>query len=246
MPRTRKSASTKPKTPASGTSRVTALTTVQRDPSLVRISIDGAPVGSLLRATVDRLKLAVDGLVSESQAARIRRAVLVANARSRGLRMLSTSDRSSRRLEELLVDRGHDPEAAREAIAGLRADGWVDDARFAESRARTLIERSKLSHAAVAEALEREGLPSPVAKKAATRAAPAPEDLHRAIQLAKDLVTKWIQASPKRTSAGGGRRSDPKVARRVASGLARAGFEPDTIATALDRAGIRIDQEGDL
>lgn len=223
-------------------SRVTALDSLERDPSLIRVAIDGASVGTMLRAAVESMKLRVDGPVSPALAAKIRWAIDVAAARTRALRMLASQDRSAQRLVDLLVARGVSPPVAEEAVRGLRADGWVDDARFAAQKARTLVERHLASHELVADSLAREGLEADLAASTARRVAPRRDDLARAVELARRSLRSTASTAVAKKKKGGGQAA---TVRRVASALARGGFEADTIATALERVGLRLEPEGD-
>jgi regulatory protein len=152
--------------------------------------------------------------------------------------LLSSQDRSAKRLVELLVARGIEEAVAEEAVAGLRSDGWVDDARYAELRARSLVERRSASHALVAESLAQDGLEADLAATTARRVAPRRDDLTRAVELAR----RSLGASPSKPSKRG---NQSATVRRVAAALARGGFEADTIATALERVGLRLEPEGD-
>jgi len=57
------------------------------------------------------------------------------------LQALGHRDRSAAELDRRLRERGFSPEERSEALARLRRTGLVDDARFAEARARILAER---------------------------------------------------------------------------------------------------------
>lgn len=57
------------------------------------------------------------------------------------LRALRHRDRSAAQLERHLADRGFDDEERRAALAALARTKIIDDARYAENRARTLAER---------------------------------------------------------------------------------------------------------
>jgi regulatory protein len=63
------------------------------------------------------------------------------DAREVALRALRQRDRSVRELDRRLSDRGFDEDERAEALEGLIRTGLVDDARFAEGRARSLARR---------------------------------------------------------------------------------------------------------
>jgi len=70
---------------------------------------------------------------------------------------LARRDLSERELRDRLQRAGLDPAAAEEVMEQLRRGGLVDDARFAEERARVLAERGK-GDAAIRFDLERHGV----------------------------------------------------------------------------------------
>ena len=66
-----------------------------------------------------------------------------AEALAAAQRALARRDLSERELRDRLQRAGLDPAAAEEVMEQLRRGGLVDDARFAEERARVLAERGK-------------------------------------------------------------------------------------------------------
>jgi regulatory protein len=78
---------------------------------------------------------------------------------------LTKRDFSERGLRERLNRASVDPAEAERVLARLRAEGIVDDARFASNRARALAERGK-GDAAIRFDLERQGLAGEVVEGA--------------------------------------------------------------------------------
>jgi regulatory protein len=120
---------------------------------------------------------------------------------------LARRDRSASTLAAYLVERGIAPAEAERAVERLEAAGYVDDARFATTRAESLASRGR-GNASIREELERQGVPRE--HVAAAVAALAPECERAAALLDRE-----------------GRSA--RTARRL---LAR-GFDPETVEAAL-------------
>ncbi|MFO0829926.1 MAG: RecX family transcriptional regulator [Phycisphaerales bacterium] len=209
---------------------VTSIASAPQDPSVVRVAIDGAVVGDVLRATADALGLRVGARVSSAKLVRLAEAIDLAAARAAALRMLGRSDRTASQLAAQLVARGHPERAAGDAVRLLADDGWIDDARYASERARRLAARKPVAHAFVQATLVEEGVEERTASRAAKAAAPRDGDLARAVAAAKAALGR-----------AGAR--DRKLVRRTAASLARAGFDADTIAAAFAKAGVAFPEE---
>ncbi len=81
-----------------------------------------------------------------------------ARARALVIERQSRIRSSSGRLIDWLIDRGMTDEAARNAIAGLERDGYVDDLAYADSVARARQGRRSESREALRQRLERLGV----------------------------------------------------------------------------------------
>lgn len=237
MPRSKKKPSATPPTGGSPkrarAARLTGLRSPQRDPSLVEVEIDGEPVGSVLRGSLDELRLVEGAPIGVAARKRIDAAIERARARGVALRMLARSDRSAAFIEQTLVERhGISADVARATSADLAADGWQDDRRFAELRSQRLFAERKASRALVVATLVEEGVEERLAERTAARVARESDirdDLSRAIACARE-------ARPAK-----GAKTAPSVRewRRIAAHLARRGYDEDTVATALERVGMR-------
>lgn len=143
-----------------------------------------------------------------------------AAARAKALALLTGRDYPSAELYEKLCAR-FAPAAAAEAVAALVAAGLVDDARYAESKARSLC-RARKSRLAAAMALRGKGLTDEQID-AALDAAYAPGDgANPELEAARALL-----AGPYRAKLAAGRRD------LVSAALARRGFPARVIRQAL-------------
>lgn len=226
--------------------RITALTPKPRDPSLVDVSIDGERVGTALRSALDDLGLREGSAISAKGRASLMSACERATARTVALKSLGRSDRSRATLARILVERhAIGEEAAAATLDQLKADGWQDDRRYAEGRARILAEERGCSRAFIAESLAAEGIDERLASKVAKAAAPSAKERERAEAIARRALGGGSTAAVrgrKQPATGGARatarQGRSQMARRIGSQLARRGFDADTIAHVLDRLGL--------
>lgn len=147
-----------------------------------------------------------------------------AECRARALALLTGRDYASAELYEKLCVR-FTPEAAAQAVAGLVEAGLLDDARYAEAKARSL-QRARKSRLAAALALRGKGLTDEEID-AALDAAYAPDETGADPELD---AARALVAGPYRAKLAAGRRD------LVAAALARRGFPHRVIRQALDEA----------
>jgi regulatory protein len=138
----------------------------------------------------------------------------------RALRLLRARERTRAELLDRLLAAGFDRRDADAAIDRLGT--LVDDARAAESHAHRLTARGPVARDRLRARLETLGVDPALARHAALRALPATDA--QAARQAAEKAARRIPAS-----------LDPATRRRrVQAALARAGFDPDTAADALD------------
>jgi regulatory protein len=184
---------------------VTALHPERRD--RVRVDLDGAAWRTLPAAAVVAAGLGVGAVLDRQRARELRRALRRAEALDAAGRALARHDRSPAGLEAVLERRGVAAGERQAAVETLERLGYVDERRFAESRAAALAGRG-YGDEAIRFDLEREGVGGEAASQALGSLEPEHE---RAVALV----------------AGG--KDDAKSARQL---LAR-GFSPETVEGAL-------------
>jgi regulatory protein len=135
--------------------RVTALRPARRD--RVRVELDGAPWRTLPTAAVVSARLTVGLELDRQRARELAQAIRRAEALGAATRALASRDRSVVGLAEYLAQRGVGPKERLEAVERLEEIGYLDDSRFALSRARSLAERG-YGDDAVRFELEKEGI----------------------------------------------------------------------------------------
>lgn len=174
------------------------------------VSLDGEPwltgPSDVLKELKIRQGISVD---PEDLAARVHE-VSPRVARDRALRLLAVRERSEAELVKRLLDDGYAEPVARDTVASLAGTGLVDDARFAESLARSLVCYRKFGRTRALREMTRRGLSDDDAREALDEIAPVEGETERAEQAARRLV-----------------RPNDTVA-RLAARLVRRGFSPGT------------------
>jgi regulatory protein len=184
---------------------VTALRPGRRD--RVRVELDGEHWRTVPTAAIVAAGLRVGAPLDRERARELRRALRRAAAQEEAARALSIRDRSEAELDAHLARRRVDASYRAEAVAAMQRLGYVDDARFADARARAMAGRG-YGDEAVRWDLEQRGVDSSLVE--AALAALEPES-SRAATIGARL--------------GGG----PKAART----LAAKGFSSDSIEAAV-------------
>jgi len=184
---------------------VTALRPVRRD--RVGVELDGAPWRTLPAAAVAAAGLGVGTVLDRPRARELRRALRRSSALDAAGRALVRRDRSPAGLEAALERRGIAAPEREAAVETLERLGYVNERRFAESRAAALSHRG-YGDDAIRFDLEREGVGGEAAAEALARLEPEHARAAGLVAAGKD---------------------DAKTSRRL---LAR-GFSPETVEAAL-------------
>jgi len=206
------------------TSTIDEVTILPRDPGFCRVRVGRRLFGPLRRDDAERLGLAPGRGWTRAIESRVTALVAVAEARRAALASLARAPASRERLAERLERRGHDAAAIGDALDQLDADGWLNETASADLRAASLTRAhgGAIARDALEARLDDEGYRRD-ARRSARRALGAESDLERAKRAASTPASR--------------RRSPAALARD----LARRGFDSDTIAAALQSAGMRLD-----
>ncbi len=195
--------------------QVTGLHPERRD--RVRVELDGAPWRTLPAGAVVSARLMVGVELDRPRARELARAIRRAEALGAATRALARRDRSVVGLAEYLARRGVGRTEREQAVERLGEIGYLDDARFAIGRARSLAERG-YGDDAVRFELEREGI-----------AAEHSEDAVAALAAERERALSVLRGS--RSALAGIRK------------LAAKGFSADSIEAAAAEA--RLDLSAD-
>jgi len=109
-------------------------------------------------------------------------------ARARALRLLGYRERSEHTLLSRLVEDGYPQDVAAAVVADLVQSGLVDNARYADLLARSLIEIRGLGRARAARELTAHGVPDELVAPALDAYAPAEQEAERARDAAGALA----------------------------------------------------------
>jgi SOS response regulatory protein OraA/RecX len=186
-----------------------------RDPGRVRVIVQGESIGTLRRETVDELGLRQGRTLSVALATRVREVIAAEGCRLDAMRRLGRRDMTQALLAARLAPTWGESLAERVA-ADLAREGWLNDGDYAQRRAQALQRRAPIASEAMQARLEAEGVPAPIARRAASAA-------HDPARL-QQQIRAWKRAG--------------RNAASMARALGRQGFDFDTIAAALHRAGL--------
>lgn len=127
-------------------------------PLLPRVALhfDNHPTVHVLQR--DAARLAVGQRLSPEVLRDLQRRYQLRGAYLQAIRFLGARDRSAQEIGQHLRGRGWDPAACAEALAKLRAEGYVDDARFAEQWVARRCRTSPRSRMAVSQELRGKGI----------------------------------------------------------------------------------------
>jgi regulatory protein len=138
-----------------------------------------------------------------------------------GLKMLARRDLSERQVRQRLVRKGHEQDAIDDAIAQLREEHAIDDARVAQTIARTAANAKHRGKLRVRQEIERAGIGRDTAARAV-------DDVFETID--NDAL---IEASLNKRLRGRGTIADDREFQRLYRYLSAQGFEDDHIMKAL-------------
>lgn len=174
----------------------------------VLVELDGEPWRALPAGVVARTLLRVGQELDRPRLRELGRELRRAEALERAARALKHRDLSTRALGERLERAGVAAREREQALETLARVGYVDDERFAQRRAQGLAERD-WGDAAIADDLERQGIP-PAAAAAALAALEPERDRAQRVAGARGAT------------------------RRTAAYLGRRGFGEDALESVLD------------
>lgn len=208
--------------PRGGT--ITGIVASPRAPGRFTVMIDGRSGPTLGLESIERLQLVVGGstLGREQAVADEEDALRVYD---RAVAMLAARGRAARDLERTLVRKGEPPELARRAVERLTAQGFLDDAAFARSFVRAKSGNAGLAKRRLEQELGRRGVDRGVV-------ADAIEEVFEEEEVDEGSAAEAL--ARKRNKSLGGADAQSRR-RRLYAFLARRGYSPDVIATAVSK-----------
>ena len=147
-----------------------------------------------------------------------------------GLRLLSYRDHSSKELIAKLIQKGHKREYSENAVAKLSEYGYVNDERYAENLANSLLERKGMNTNAVKSELIRKGISRDISDNIVESL-----DIDPVLRIIDLLNTKYSRKI-----------SDEKGVRRTVAALQRIGYRWSDINSAFRRLKIETEDTDDV
>jgi len=141
-----------------------------------------------------------------------------------GRRALSREELAAR-----LVRRGHAESTAERVLERLSAAGLIDDEMLARDVAASTVARTPAAARLVADRLRRRGIDTECAERVSHEVTDGTPDLQGALRVAR------AQLRTSRETSG------PGVIRRVATALARRGYDEETVEAAMRELGLLDD-----
>ena len=151
------------------------------------------------------------------------------NAYTDGLKMLARRELSEQQVRQRLARKGHAPGEIDEAIARLREERAIDDARVAEAIARTETSVRRRGKLRVRMQIERAGIAKAIAKRAV-------DDVFDGID-----DTALLESSLRKRLRGREAISDDREFQRLYRYLVGQGFDPERVLGALNARRQRHD-----
>jgi regulatory protein len=207
------------------TGRVTAITPSPRAAGRFDLVIEGEPTCRLSIEAIERLRLHVGAEIGEPAAAQIALEADTVRVYDRAMMMLAARGRASGELRRLLIRKKETPVIVDEAIARLRAAGFLDDAAFARQFTRYRAVNGGLSRRRIQGELARRGVDRAIATDAVVDVF-AEENV--------DEIVAMEQAAEKRLRSMS-KLDAPTKRRRLYSFLARRGYDADAIKEVVQR-----------
>ena len=215
--------------------RITALTTLPRQPGRVSVEIDGAAVGVVFAESLTRLSLSPGREVDPAALDALGADVAALKTYDRALRLLAARGRSVRELRRRLL-LAKEPEIHVDAaIARLETLGALDDEQYARSVARSHLVGRGHAPRRIKQELARRGVARDVADRAiemvvAEDAAPGSLGAESGVDL-----TETMERLARKKLRSLGTLEPETRARRLYAFLARRGYESDDIRRVLQR-----------
>ncbi|MBL8745986.1 MAG: RecX family transcriptional regulator [Phycisphaerae bacterium] len=188
----------------------------------VTMLINGRSIGTIAGDIADRIGLRSGRPWTPELALRVSKALEDDIAQEAATRLLAQRERSTGELIARLKRRGVKPDKAERLVASLEHKGEVDDARFAELLARSILRDKPAGARLIRSKLREKHVDRETARHATSAALQGRDALSDAIMLARSRLRAMGAAVDDRTKA-----------RRLLGLLARRGFEEDTAMSAV-------------
>ena len=202
--------------------QVTRLVPQKRNPKRLNIHLDGRFAFVCTANVAAKVGLAEGVLLTDAQFAAIQQGHIRQTCMDDALRMLERRLHSRAELQRKLAMKKHPPDLVQTVLDELRRLGYVDDARFSQTKASSAAEHRKHGRGRAYRDLLKAGVEGETARRAV-------EDVYEqtdSLAIARELALKKAPYL---------RRLDPVAARRRLAGLLlRRGFDYEAVRPVLD------------
>lgn len=172
----------------------------------------------------------VESIENEEELSAFFEAVGSRSAFIAGLRLLSYRDHSEKEITEKLVRKGHKAEYAKNAAEKLKEYGYINDERYAQNLAESLIERKGMSVRGIKSELFRKGISREIADIVAEGLDNDP--ILRIIDLLNTKYARYL--------------SDEKGVKKTVASLHRLGYRWSDINSALRQIEVETEDFDDV
>lgn len=202
--------------------RITKIAIPAKSPRKRSIHLDGKWAFNCLANVVERFKLVIGMDLTDAELEKVKGAETQQKALDKGLAILSKRLHSTAEIRTKLSKAKYSPDQVESAIVQLTRLGYLDDARFAKSKASAAAEYRKHGRRRAYVELIKSG----VEKETARRTSEEVYEAHDSLKVARELAAKKAPSLL---------RLDRQTARRRLTGmLLRRGFNFDEIKPVLD------------
>ncbi|HWB19226.1 MAG TPA: regulatory protein RecX [Phycisphaerales bacterium] len=198
-------------------------------PSRRKILVGKRVVAELGEDEIDRLGLHEGTRWTEMLAEKVQSAMQLDKAQREAMRIIAKRPRTSKEVSMALIRKGFGEATVDSAVRRLVKDGWLNDTQFAHALADETTRRKPASRRLVSERLKKRGVKSTDVDAAIRDTIGSSSESDEAVKLAK-LLMKRTTGLDLRTKA-----------RRIAGGLARRGFDEETVLDVLERLKLTVD-----
>ena len=209
--------------------RITAISSSRSDPSRRIVKVDGKSVATLSRQQVEALQLEPDQAWTDALSRRVEDAAAFDKAMKKAMQWINRKPLSESQLAEKLREGGLDGDLVSRVMVRLRGIGAVDDESLGDQLIDELIRNQSAGPRLLRSKLRQRGLGKKLIDKLVTERSAA-RCFEDALDLAKQRLIRLRRVPP------------PSRARKLASLLARRGYDEDTVERVI--AELKLDGGG--
>lgn len=207
---------------------VSEIQSLESDPNMRRIRVGRRTMATLRAADIEMLGLKVGQAWTERLANAVLAEVAASKARKDAMQLLGRRAYSRGEIVHRLQRKGYDQTTANRIADEMVADRWIDDAAYGRAIADGVTRRKPAGEQLLLAKLQSRKIESDAAQRIVREASDGIVPLDKALELARDRLADWEPMPPE------------KAARRIASMLARRGFDEQVVGDVIAKLGLNI------